>query len=269
MYTSIAPAPVRATTKVTLSAGLLNIQLSVYTSTEETRVARKEFLNGDVNVPIGRAPIRKDTETVVHQSDVVRMAEASSGAWVALTDDEIASVTSPKGIAEIVSFVPVKEIDSYFPEKLYQVRPHREKGKVNVASERAFGMLLAGMRVRKVGALVKLAMRGPARYAILTSEGDLVMVLTADAVRQALTLDAGKFTKAEVDMATSLIDAIGIDAPVITDDTAPVIQAYVDAKAGGKPAAAKPTIPVANDNLIAAFEASIAAAKAGKGKVAA
>ena len=39
-------------------------------------------------------------------------------------------------------------------------------------------------------------------------------------------------------MATALIDAIGIDAPVVTDDTAPVVQAYVDAKAGGAPAKA-------------------------------
>jgi non-homologous end joining protein Ku len=269
MYTATASAPVKATTSITLTAGMLVIPVSLFTGTEETRVVRKEFYNGDPNVPIGRAVVRKDTEAIVHQSDVTRMAQASNGAWVVLTDDEIAASTSPKGIAEILSFIPIKDFGQYLPEKLYQARPKMEKGKVNVAAERAFGILLAGMKARKVGALVKLAMRGPARYAVLTSEGDLIMVLTADAVRQPVSQQVWIATsKAEVAMATSLIDAIGIDTPVLADDTAPVVQAYVDAKAGGKPTKVTPTAPVANDNLIAAFEASIEAAKAAKGKAA-
>ena len=73
-------------------------------------------------------------------------------------------------------------------------------------------MLLGGMRVRKVGALIKVAMRGPARYAILTTEGDLRLVLSADAVRQPLALDSPAVGKPEVAMATALIDAIGIDS---------------------------------------------------------
>ena len=90
------------------------------------------------------------------------------------------------------------------------------------------------------------------------------MVLTADAVRQPLPLAEAKFAKPEVDMATSLIDAIGIDTPVITDDTAPVVQAYVDSKAGGAPAR-KPVQAVAsNDDLLSSLQASIDAAKAKK-----
>ena len=192
------------------------------------------------------------------------MAQATNGNWVVLTDDEIAQATSPKGLAEVISFVPVKDIDNYLTEGLYQVRPKREKGKANPAIERAFAMLLGGMRVRKVGALIKVAMRGPARYAILTTEGDLRLVLSADAVRQPLALDSPAVGKPEVAMATALIDAIGIDSPVVTDDTAPVVQAFVDAKAGGKATPAKAIPVAATDDLMAAFEASIEAAKAAK-----
>lgn len=267
MYTSLAPSPTKATTSFTLATGMLNIPLSVYTSTEETRVSRKEFFNGDATIPVGRSPIRKDTGDIIHSTDVVRMAEATNGTWVALDDDEIAACTSPKGIAEIMTFVPVKEFGAYLTENLYQVRPKSEKGKENGAAVKALSLLFAGMRARKVGALVKVAMRGPARYAILTSEGDLLMILPADAVRQAMPLTEVKFTKPEIEMATALIDAIGIDTPTLTDDTAPVVQSYVDAKAGGAPkAVAIP--PAATDNLMAALEASIAAAKAGKGKAA-
>ena len=235
MYAT-APAPTRATTSITLAAGLLNIPLSVYTSTESTRVERKEYFQGDANVPVGRSPIRKDTGEVIESTDVVRMAEATSGAWVALTDDEIAACTSERGVAEIVSFVATKDFDNYLTEGLYQVRPKVEKGKANPSATKALSLLFAGMKARKVGALVKLAMRGPARYAILTTDGDLRMILTVDAVRQPLALVDFKFSKPEVEMATSLIDAIGVDAPAVTDDTAPVVQSYVDAKAGGAPA---------------------------------
>lgn len=265
MYAT-APAPVRATTSITLAAGLLNIPLSVYTSTESTRVERKEYLNGDVNVPVGRSPIRKDTGAVVDSADVTRMAEATNGTWVVLTDDEIAACTSERGVAEIVSFVSTKDFDNYFTEALYQVRPKSEKGKANPSATKALSLLFAGMKARKVGALVKLAMRGPARYAILTTDGDLRMVLTADAVRQPRVLDGSdlKFAKAEVEMATTFIDAIGIEAPAVTDDTAPVVQAYVDSKAGGAPTKATQAAPAASDNLMAALQASIDAAKAAK-----
>jgi non-homologous end joining protein Ku len=268
MFTSLAGMPTRATSSITLSALMLNVPLGIYTSTEETRVPRKEFFNGDASIPVGRSPIRQDTGEVIHQTDVVRMAQASNGTWVELTDDEIAACTAPKGVAEVVSFVPVKEFGSYLTEKLYQVRPKVEKGKPNRAAVQALALLFAGMKARKVGALVQLAMRGPARYAILTSEGDLMMILTADAIRKPIPLDDDfKFTKPEVEMATNLIDAIGVDAPIITDDTAPVVQEYVDAKAGGAPTA-KVTPPAAIDNLMEAFQASIDAAKAGKGKAA-
>jgi non-homologous end joining protein Ku len=58
-----------------------------------------------------------------------------------------------------------------------------------------------------------------------------------------------------------------VSIPVITDDTAPVVQAYVNAKAKGVKAPA-PVAVAATDDLMAALEASIAAAKAGKGRVA-
>jgi non-homologous end joining protein Ku len=263
MYAT-APAPTRATTSITLSAGLLNIPLSLYTSTQPTRVERKEFLSGDVSVPVGRSPIRKDTGAVVETGDVTRMAEATNGTWVVLTDDEIAASTSDRGVAEIVSFVSTKDFDNYLTEGLYQARPNVEKGKANPAATKAFGLLLAGMKARKVGALVKLAMRGPARYAILTTDGDLLMILTADAVRQPLPIHLGTFSKPEVALATDLIDAIGIESPAVTDETAPVVQAYVDAKAGGAAPKAAATAPAATDDLMAALQASIDAAKAAK-----
>ena len=99
------------------------------------------------------------------------------------------------------------------------------------------------MAKRKVCALVKVAMRGPARYALLTCDGDLILVHTADQVRERTPMVTVSYSKAEVDMVAALIDAVGIDTPTITDDTAPAVQRFVDAKAGGIEAPAKPVTP--------------------------
>jgi non-homologous end joining protein Ku len=271
MHTALAPEPQRATNTITLSVGVLAIPLSVYSGVESTRVARREFIEtptGDVEV--GRSPIRKDTGVVIDQSDVIRKAEAETGAWVVLTDDEIADCTSPKGVAEVEAFVPIKSATTYLTEGVLQVRPKREKGKPNPAIEKAFAVLLAGMRQRKVMALIKVAMRGPARYALLTHEGDLLLVHTADAVRTRRPMVAVAHSKAETDMVVALIDAIGVDTPTITDDTAEAVQAFVNAKAKGMPVPAKPETPAIPVDIMATLSASIDAAKAKgrKGKVA-
>lgn len=267
MYAT-ATAPNRATTTFTIAYGMAVFgPLSLYTGTEATRVARKEFFNGDTNIEVGRSPIRKDTCETIRTDDVTRMACATNGTWVALSDDEIAACTTDRGVAEIVSFVPVADFGQYLAENVAQVRPKREKGKINPAVERAFATLLAGMKVRKVGALIKVALRGPARYAILTYEGDLLYIYTADAVRQPQPLaDLSKLPKADVTMAVSLIDAIGIDTPVVTDDTAPAVQAYIDAKAGGAPVKVMPTAPDPSENLLASLGAAVEQAKAKKAK---
>jgi non-homologous end joining protein Ku len=264
MTTALAPSPSRATTSVTLSWGLVTIPLSVFTGVEETRVKRSEFFQGDPNVQVGRTAIRKDTNEVVSNDDVVRMAQAESGAWVALTDDEIAACTSPRGLAEIVSFVPVRKMSSYLVQDVKQVRPKKEKGKSNPAADKAFALLLSAMKTRKVVALVQVALRGPARYALLDHEGNMYLVATADQVRGAQPLPTATLSDAERQMADALIDAVGIDAPVLMDTTAPVVQAYVNDKAVG--VSAPVPVPVASPNvdIMAQLMASIDAAKAGK-----
>jgi non-homologous end joining protein Ku len=267
MHTGFAPAPSRATITITLSVGLLAVPLSVYSGTEATRVVRKEFIDVDGTwIPVGRSPVRKDDGTVIDTADVVRMAESSDGKLVTLTDDEIADCTSPKGLAEVEAFVPIKSIGTYLAEGVLQVRPKREKGRSNPAVEKAFAVLLAGMAKRKVCALVKVAMRGPARYALLNSEGDLILIHTADAVRERLPMVTVSYSKAEVDMVAALIDAVGIDTPTITDDTADAVRTFVEAKAKGIDAPVKVATPSPTIDIMSTLTASIDAAKVRKNK---
>ena len=266
MVTSLAPAPQRSTTSFQIGWGLISIAVSAYTGTEETRVSRKEFVvNSDTTlVPVGRAAIRKDTGEIIDQAEVVRMAQASNGEWVVLTDDEIADSTCPKGQAEIISFVSVKDVGQYLAENQMQVRPQAVKGKVNPATERAFALLMEAMRKSKVVALVKVAMRGPARFALIDSTGTMTLVRSADQIRTPRPLPDVTIAKGELEMAMNLIDMVGVDTPVLTDDTAPEVAKLVEAKATGKPVEVKVAPSAAAGDLMAQLEASIAAQKKGR-----
>lgn len=272
---ALAEMPTRATTSFTLAWGLVSIPVSAFTGTEETRIKRSEYVTLPPDgsgiptmIAVGRSPIRKDTGEVIDTADVARYAQADNGEWVLLTDDEIAACTSPKGVAEIVSFVPVKNVGQYLAEGQYQVRAKSSKGKVEPAADRAFALLTQAMKARKVVALVKVAMRGPARFALLDADGTLTLVYTADAIRQARPGASDyKFDKRELDLAGSLIDAVGVDTPTIVDDTAPVVQAFVNSKSTGK-VTTPVEAPLPTVDLAAALNASIDAAKAAKAKAA-
>lgn len=229
-----APEPSRSTGTITLSWGLLNIPLSIYTGTEDTNVGRKEFIDGDEGRPAGRAIIDKSDGSIVGNERVVRMAQASNGTFVVLTDDEIAACTGYRNVAEVVAFISVNDIFNYMPNKLMQVRPKKEKGIANPAASKAFSLLISAMASRSVAALVKVALRGPAQYALLTATGDLLFVHYSDGVRKPLNMGLVAVTPQEQDVAQQLIDAIGVaQAPHIPDVTAQAVGQFVDSKAGG------------------------------------
>jgi non-homologous end joining protein Ku len=278
MYTThmtqhaLAPMPNRASTSFTLSWGLLTIPLSAYTGVEEVRVTRKEFTpttdGKDVTWhPVGRVMTNKDTGEVIDRADVVRRAESTTGVWVDLDDDEIAEATQPKGLATVESFIYAKNVGRYVTDGLYQVRPKRVKGKYDPAGVKAFTLLLDAMKARRVTALVKIAMRGPARYALLDHDGYLRIVVTADAVRLPMDLPMTAVAKQERDLALALIDAVGVTDEPLVDTTAVAIQAYVDQKAGGV-LPTKADAPVPSTDLLGDLMASIQANKSAKSKVA-
>lgn len=257
-----APEPKRSSATMTLSWGTLNIPVSVYTATEETRIPRKEFVDGDTSRPAGRAAIDKSTGELVKDSEkVVRMVEASNGVFVEFDDYEVAACTGQKGVAEILTFIQNEDILSYVVEKAHQVRPPRKKGIPDPAASKAFGLLLQAMATSGASALVRVALRGPAKYAVLTATGDLLFVHSTEGVRKPLPLDIGPATQAEVEAATALIDSIGItEAPVLPDVTAKKVMKAVNDKASGQAPVEPAEKPVVVD-IMAELQASIEASK--------
>ena len=247
-FISDAKEPSRSTGTITLSWGLLNIPLSVYTGTEDTSVRRKEFVDGQVDHPAGRAVIDKTTGEVIDSSRVVRMAEASNGSFVVLDDDEMAACTGDRNVAEVLTFVPNSELLNYVPNKLMQVRPHRTKGIPDPAASKAFSLFVQALSSMGVSALVKVAMRGPAQYALVTATGDMIFVHSTDGVRKPIPMGLVPVEPQEQDMAINLIQAIGVTStPRLPDVTAQAVGEYVDSKAKGNPAPEAPSKPATGE----------------------
>ena len=268
MPKSSAPAPTRSTASVTLAWGLVNLPLSVYTATQPVTVSRKEFTKvGDVLNEVGRQPYNKSTGKAVESDAIVKMVPSSDGVLVELTDQELAELTAPNARCEVVSFIPVDAVGSvYLTEAHYQVRPQRSKtkGSVDVVSQQAFALLFTSMARRKVAALVRIAMRGPAKYAAIMPDGSMHTLHYAEGVRDTLPLPDVALPAGAEAMADQLIDLVGIDLPSLDDTTGAAVQAFVDAKAGGTtPTPTAPEAAPVND-VMGALMASIDAAKATK-----
>jgi len=280
MPKSAAPAPSRSTASVTLAWGLVNIPLSVYSATQPVKVARREYVKvGDDLHEVGRQPYDKVTGEAI-TGEVVKMAPATDGTLVELTDDELSELTAPNARCEVVSFIPVDAIGSvYLPDANYQVRPQRSKAKgtSEVATQQAFALLFTSMARRGVAALVRIALRGPAKYAAITPDGRMTTLHFAEGVRDTLPFPDVALPAGAEAMADQLIDMIGVDLPSLDDTTGAAVQAFIDSKAGGT--TPPPTVTEAQPaiDVMGALMASIDAAKAvgkapkprkGKGKAA-
>jgi DNA end-binding protein Ku len=262
-YIAQAPEPTRSTGTITLSWGLVNMSLAIYSSTEEVSLGRKEFVGGDPARPAGRAPIDKTTGKIVDQADIKRLSQADNGMWVEVSDDELAGVIGVRNVAEILAFVPeMNALSQYVPDGYYQLRPKQNKNVPDPASNKAFSLLSAVMDQMGVYALVRLALRGPARYGLVTPQGELIFVHSTDEVRWAKPLVRAPLDPKEVEMARNLVEAIGIGTPELPNHTARELIKLVNAKAAGQePEEAEEPATTKVDDIMSIVQASIAARK--------
>lgn len=264
--------PTRSWNSFTIGFGPFHVTVSVLTGTESTQVARSEFLtvNGELH-PVGRCAYDKITGEVLPEGvNALRYAyDATTESWVLLQDYEIEECTMPKKLAEVITFVPLTKLSAnYLPIGAAQVRAKTTgmKGAQKAYAERAFDLFLTGLAKKKVAALVKVALRGPAQFAAITPEGDLLWLQPSDGIRQPAAHSSFNHDEREVGMMLSLIDTIGTGTPVLLDDTAQKITEYVARKAQSNnvtPVTESEEAP-AMDDLFAALSGAVAAAKAAK-----
>lgn len=261
--------PSRTTANITVGFGLVSIPLAMYAGTDDgVKIKRSQFTT--TGHPVGNRNYDKATGED-YTGDIVKKVVLDDDRTIELTDEEMEAVVGGPipGMTEITTFVPLAELGTtYVVTAVNQVRPQllvHGKSKVeNPAAAKAFVLLCTAMRQAGVAGLMRLALRGTARYAALTPDGRLLSLAFAEEVRQELPMPEVELSDREQAMAGQLVDILGVSTPVLADDAGIKLRAYVEAKAAGGETAGLHAVPdpvVEDTSLEALLAMAVAAAR--------
>ena len=190
----------------TISFGLVSVPVRMFTATESKEL-RFHFLHKGDLAPIGYDKVRKDTGEHVDPDDIVRAFEIEKGQYVPVTEEDIdrLDIELTHSI-DICDFVDLEEIDPIYFRKAYYLLPQER-------SEKPYKLLVSALEDTGKVAIAKVVIRNKQHLAcVRTYEGRLLLetMYFADEVRSPEQLDGevggGKVTKAELEMATSLVE---------------------------------------------------------------
>jgi DNA end-binding protein Ku len=261
----------RSIWKGAISFGLVSIPVKLYTATEERDVSFHQVHREDG----GRIRYKRvgsvDGEEVAY-ADIAKGFELPGGEMVVLTDDDLADLPlSTSRVVDVLSFVPLDQVDPIYFAKTYYLEPDK-------AATKPYLLLRNALERSGMVALVKVAIRTKEVLATLrVRDGVLVMetMIWPDEVRTPdfpfLEEDV-TVRPQELTMAESLIESMAadFDPSQYHDDYREALQQVVEAKVEGREIVEPQGETVAQGgavvDLMAALRDSVAAAKRSRGE---
>lgn len=255
-----------------ISFGLVSIPVRLYTAVREKRLHFRTLHDQD-KIPLKQkmvCPAHPGKE--VHAEHTVKGYEIEKDRFVVVRQNEL-EAAAPKGgkAIEIQDFVELAQIDPLYFDKPYYVVPKPEGAK-------PYKLLLEVMEQTQRVAIAKVVMWGKENLAALRPlEGGLVLETMhfGDEVVKAGSVP-GRQVQAKVDsrelkMAMSLVDSLtaDFDPSRYHDEYREKVLKLIHEKAEGHEVVTRPTsqeeAPRGGQDLVAALEASLAAAKGDSG----
>ena len=265
----------RAIWSGTISFGLLNVPVKLYSAVARRGISLREIRESD-GARIKHRRVAEGTDEEVPYGEIVKAFEVTPERYVPLNKDELAAMAPEKTRAiEVQDFVDLDQIDPIYFDSPYYLGPAE-------GAEKAYSLLAKAMDESGKVAIARFVFRNKEHLAALRP-GDGVLTLTtmrfADEVvapselEDVLPQSEQKVAKKEVEMAERLIDSLTteFDPGAYHDEYREQLLALIERKAEGKdiltaPATEEPKATAAPD-LMSALEESIAAVKdRGKGK---
>jgi DNA end-binding protein Ku len=266
------PRMARAIWSGSISFGLLNVPVRMYSAVARRSIALREIRESDSS-RIKHKRFAEGTDEEVPYDEIIKAYELTPGQYVPLTKDEMAALAPEKTRAiEVKDFVDLDEIDPMYFDSPYYLGPAD-------GAEKAYGLLAKAMKASGKVAIARFVLRNKEHLAAIRSSGDVLTLTTmrfADEVVPADELEivpdkAAKPAKREQEMAEQLIESLStdFDPSAYHDEYREQLLALIERKAEGKEiVASEAETPKATKapDLMAALEASIAAAQGGKRK---
>ena len=196
-----------------VSFGLVNVPVGLYSATEDHDVHFRQFESG-TSSRIRYKRVNEDTGEEVDYEDIVKGAEVGDGEYVLITPEELEAVEPGKSrTIDISDFVDAAEIDPIQYQRSYYLAPQDETG------EKAYALLLRAMEEADRIGIATFVMRRKQYLAAIRPHGDVLVRETmffADEVRdpaQEIEQLPAKpsLRKKDVDMAVDLIESMSTE----------------------------------------------------------
>jgi DNA end-binding protein Ku len=256
----------------TISFGLLNVPVRLYSAVARRNIALREIRESD-SARIKHRRVAEGTDEEVPYESIVKAYEVTPGQYVPLTKDELSALAPEKTRAiDVQDFVDLDEIDPMYFDSPYYLGPAE-------GAEKAYSLLASAMEASGKVAVARFVFRNKEHLAAIRPSNGVLTLTTmrfADEVVPASELDEllpekkAKVAKKEQEMAEALIDSLStdFDPSSYRDEYREQLLSLIEQKAEGKeivaPETEEPKATKAPD-LMAALEESIAAVKDKRG----
>ncbi len=220
----------RSIWKGSISFGLVNVPVRVYSATESHDVSLHQVHDKDG----GRIRYQRKCEVcgeVVAYEDIAKAYDDGENT-VVLTAEDFASLPaeSSKEI-EVVEFVPAKQIDPIRLDKAYYLEP-------DASALKPYTLLRRALEDTERSAVVRFALRQKTRLAVLRVRDKALLLQTMlwdDEIRAAefdVLETVPRISAKERDMASQLVDSLAgtFDPSEYTDDYQEQLRTLVEAK---------------------------------------
>jgi len=254
-----------------ISFGLVNVPVKLYSATSPKSV-RFHQLSAKTGARIKQKRVDVSTGEEVAFEDLVKGYELAPDRYVVIEPEELDAL-DPKTThtIDIEEFVDLSEIDPIYYDNSYFIAP-------STGGAKPYRLLLEAMRESGRVGIGRVVLRSKQQLCALRPTGDVLMLSTMlfgdevnspdrldelDAIRDTETSDR------ELQMAEQLIESLSgeFDPGRYRDDYRDQVLALIERKASGEeitPAPAAQEAPAAAPDLMAALEASLAAATSGR-----
>ena len=225
----------RSIASLSISFGLVNIPVRLYSATESAAAVRFNMLRKD-GARLKQQYVADTDGKVVPRDEMVKGYEFEKDHFVMFTPEELKALeegSNPN--IEIVSFIPEKSVDPLFYDKPYLLAPDKRGGK-------PYHLLQEALRSSGKCALAKWSWKSKQYVVqIRATEDGLILqqLLYAEEVRSLkdLNIEAAAVSSAELQLALKLIDQIsedGYDPTAFKDEEKGRVLAAIDEKIAGK-----------------------------------
>ena len=255
----------RAIWSGSISFGLLNVPVRMYSAVARRNIALREIRESDSS-RIKHRRVAEGTDEEVPYDEIIKAYELTPGQYVPLTKDEMKALAPEKTRAiEVQDFVDLEQIDPIYFDSPYYLGPAD-------GAEKAYALLAKAMGASGKVAICNFVLRSKENLAAIRSDGKVLTLTTmrfADEVVPASELEIvpekeTKPAKREQEMAEQLIESLSTDFEPSSykDEYREQLLGLIERKAEGKEIVASDAeAPKATKtpDLMAALEASIAA----------